>query len=208
VDDVEVIFVDVSELWRDFPAGFDPNGTEDKWIVQNVKWGYCQMILFFWRSLFQIPEIGRISQYMRLDGDSCLGRLTESPFSALRGGAIYVKNDMFYDLDVVCVNLQAFVEDYVKYFRITPKNLEARRAAFRDGSVAGYYNNLEITDVAFWLRPEVQHFVQFVDASHGIYLHRWGDAPLRYLALALFATREEVTMRPWSWSYQYPCREN
>jgi hypothetical protein len=208
VGGITVTFVDVSYIWQTFPSGFDPIHTEGKWTVKNVKWGYCQMIRFFWKSLFEIPEIEKVSQYMRLDGDSCISRLDESPFDRLNNGVIYVNNDQFYDLETVCVNLRAFTEDYVRYFQITPRNPHAWSETFAGGSVAGYYNNLEIMDVAFWLKPEVQHFVQFVDTSWGIYLYRWGDAPLRYIALALFATREQVTMRPWRWRYEHPCREN
>jgi hypothetical protein len=119
-----------------------------------------------------------------------------------------VSNDKFYDLDAVCVNLRSFTEDYVRYFGIEPKNREAWESAFMGDSVAGFYNNLEVMNVSFWLRPEVQHFVRMVDVSHGTYLHRWGDAPMRYLALALFATPQEVAMKPFSWEYVHPCREN
>jgi hypothetical protein len=166
------------------------------------------MLRFFWRSIFELPEVAGVSQYMRLDGDSCLLRVDQTPFSQLANGVVYLSNDQFYDLAPVCVNLRRFVEEYVKYFKIAPKNPLAWNRAFIGDTAAGYYNNLEVMDIAFWLRPDVQHFVQFVDASHGIYLHRWGDAPLRYLALALFATSNEVEMKPYSWYYIHPCREN
>jgi hypothetical protein len=139
--------------------------------MRRVKVG--QMARFFWKWVFQVPEIAHVSQNMRLDGDSCLQGLTNSPFTALNEGAVYLRNALFSDSDAVCVNLQTFVQDYVTFFHIVPKNKRAWEYAFHYGSVSGYYNNLEVMDIGFWLRPEVQHFVHFVDASHGIYLHRW-----------------------------------
>ena len=38
----------------------------------------------------------------------------------------------------------------------------------------------------FTQRRDVREFTEAVVAAHGIYRHRWGDAPLRYLALHLF----------------------
>jgi hypothetical protein len=166
------------------------------------------MIRFFWRSVFLMPQMPNVSAYMRLDGDSCVAGVGRSPFARLRGGVVYLRNTRFMDVPFVCRKLRAFVTDYVKYFGIRPRNSDAWREAFDGDSVAGYYNNLEIMDVSFWMRSEVQHFVQFVDASWGIYSYRWGDAPLRYLALALFAAPREVADRPYEWQYKHPCREN
>jgi hypothetical protein len=205
---VLVQFVDVSSVWQHFPDGFDSVKTPNFYVVKGVKWGYQQMIRFFWRSMFLLPQMANVSAYMRLDGDSCISHISRSPFAQLTRGVIYVRNTRLMDMSFVCRNLRVFVSDYVKYFSIQPSDPYAWQDAFDGDSVAGYYNNLEIMDVSFWMRKDVQHFVQFVDASWGIYTYRWGDAPLRYLALALFATPGEVADRPHEWDYRHPCREN
>ena len=38
----------------------------------------------------------------------------------------------------------------------------------------------------FTKRQDVQQFIEAVVASHNIYQHRWGDAPLRFITLHLF----------------------
>lgn len=38
----------------------------------------------------------------------------------------------------------------------------------------------------FTKRRDVQKFSEAVLANHGIYQYRWGDAPLRFIALHLF----------------------
>jgi hypothetical protein len=201
-------FVDVSWLWSSYPPGFDPNATSSSWVVKNVKWGYQHMIRFFWRSVFLLPEIENVTAYMRLDGDSCIGAGGASPRELLRKDVVYVKNGDFLDHAGVCTNLETLARDYVRYFGINVRNPGAWEGAFSWGAVMGYYNNLELMDIRFWMRPEVQHFVEFVDASWGTYLWRWGDAPLRYVALAMFATPGMIVERPFEWRYDHPCRVN
>ena len=43
---------------------------------------------------------------------------------------------------------------------------------------------------------QVQHFLSAVEASGGIYTHRWGDAPIQTLALRLFAPPATVARVP------------
>jgi mannosyltransferase len=62
--------------------------------------------------------------------------------------------------------------------------------------VREYYNNFEIDDVEFFLRPDVQSYTDAVCESMGIWKYRWGDAPLRFLTLALFSKPEEIIERP------------
>jgi hypothetical protein len=208
VSDLPVRYVDIKWLWSTYPPQFDPVAIESHWVVKDIKWGYHNMIRFFWRSLFLLPEIANVTAYMRLDGDSCIHPGPKSPRDVLSKAVVYVHNGEFVDQAFVCENLETFARDYVRYFEIQVRNRHAWDSAFMWGGVTGYYNNLELMDIKFWMRRDVQHFVQFVDASWGTYLWRWGDAPLRYIALAIFATPNMVRGRPSEWYYNHPCREN
>jgi len=53
-------------------------------------------------------------------------------------------------------------------------------------------NNFEVTDLDFFLSPEVTGFADAITRSFGIYKWRWGDAILRYLTIALYANPDEV----------------
>ena len=55
----------------------------------------------------------------------------------------------------------------------------------------------------FFTKPEIINLSNQVVNSLGIYYHRWGDAPLRYMTLAMFANRSQVLKR--SFDYQHPC---
>jgi hypothetical protein len=129
-----------------------------------------------------------------------------SPKRLLTHDIVYVGNRLFLDSSLVCRGLETIVRDYVLFFGIQIRNEEAWKIAFERGHVRSFSTNLEAMDLAFWSRSDVQHFVHFIDCSGGIYTYRWGDAPLRYLAMAMFATPQMVRQRPSQWNYSHKCR--
>lgn len=59
-------------------------------------------------------------------------------------------------------------------------------------STCHFWTNFEITDMD-WLRGSVyEKYMEFLDSQKGFYYERWGDAPVRSLALALFADRRRI----------------
>ena len=54
------------------------------------------------------------------------------------------------------------------------------------------YTNLELVDVRRFREEDMWQFVTAVDASHGIYIHNWGDAQIRWLQIATFLADEHV----------------
>ena len=50
-----------------------------------------------------------------------------------------------------------------------------------------FFTNFFVTRLGFWRQSHVQHFLQSIDDSGNIYKHRWGDAPIHYVTLSLFA---------------------
>ena len=51
-----------------------------------------------------------------------------------------------------------------------------------------YFTNFFVSRVNWWEKSEVHHFLDAVNASGGVYQHRWGDAPIQTAALRLHAT--------------------
>lgn len=80
----------------------------------------------------------------------------------------------------------------VKDLNIIPKNPIQWQSAFINDSVYIYNNNLEIGKVDFFKDEKVVNFTNAIIQSGGIYKYRWGDAGLRYLTIALFASEDEV----------------
>ncbi|KAL1502991.1 hypothetical protein AB1Y20_011061 [Prymnesium parvum] len=55
-----------------------------------------------------------------------------------------------------------------------------------------YFTNFFISRVRWWEQPEVRAFLAAVNASGGVYRHRWGDAPIQTAALRLHAAASSV----------------
>ena len=55
-----------------------------------------------------------------------------------------------------------------------------------DAEPYGIYNNFFVTNVSFWLRPDVQHFLRYVNRSNTIYTKRYNDILWQSTALKLF----------------------
>lgn len=59
-------------------------------------------------------------------------------------------------------------------------------------STCHFWTNFEITDMDFLRSPIYEEFMAHLDSVKGFYYERWGDAPVRSLALALFADKSRI----------------
>lgn len=53
-----------------------------------------------------------------------------------------------------------------------------------------FYNNFEISALSLWTSKWYQDYVNFIDMLGGIYYYRWGDAPVKSIAVTLFVPEE------------------
>lgn len=63
------------------------------------------------------------------------------------------------------------------------------------GNLLHFYNNFQLVRMSFIRRRDVWQWIDFVDKSHGIFLHRWGDSPLITYLVAMFCPPEEFMFR-------------
>merc|ERR1719291_724912 len=131
--------------------------------------------------------------------------LDESP------GVSYLRSAESRDCDGLVEGLPALVRNY--YNRIVGKHksgssfLSAHRTLLplekilpddRNDKgalcVANYRNNIEVGRLADFRTPAMEAWRNAVLDAQGIYLHRWGDAPLRRLSVLL--SGEEVRLLP------------
>jgi hypothetical protein len=97
--------------------------------------------------------------------------------------------------------------NFINKTKIIPRNPAMFAEIFnRPVEMPNYRNNFEVVDISFMRRKQVVDFIQAVDESRGIFLYRWGDAPLRFIILALFANATEVLHREkLGLAYCHPC---
>jgi len=55
-----------------------------------------------------------------------------------------------------------------------------------------FYNNFEISALSLWKSQEYQHYINYIDFLGGIYYYRWGDAPVKSIAVILFLREEDT----------------
>ncbi|KAI8370720.1 nucleotide-diphospho-sugar transferase [Radiomyces spectabilis] len=55
-----------------------------------------------------------------------------------------------------------------------------------------FWSNFEIMDLSFIKSPSYRRFFEFLDGTGNFFYQRWGDAPVRTVAAALFLKREQI----------------
>ena len=118
---------------------------------------------------------------MRIDEDVCLERLPPSELAAA------LSSDYAFGLETVerhsetITTLTPWLRSHMASKELLPKipPLPTERM---------YFSNMFISRLSWWDKPEVREFLDDVNASGGIYRHRWGDAPIQTAALRLHAS--------------------
>ena len=169
--------------------------------------GYRQMCAFFAFHYAHHPALKRYDYVWRFDSDAFLLRdVREDLFEAMeRGNWTYGWRGLICEPDCVVVGLENTVKGHLGVSTLCGR-LEDK---FTSGSCKSdatlghytgtkgwsgtmYYNNFEVVHLP-WLRSrEYSSLAASVDAAGGIWMHRWGDAPIRTLAVQLLLPRESV----------------
>lgn len=186
--------VNVKYLWEDYPIEFN-SSQKNKVKKKRSEWGYQQMIRFFFKNIFTLKTMCNVKWYMRLDSDSIL-KSSHNPFSMANDSIIYVYNNFFpsrnFDDFRLTIGMKTFLNEFINYYKIIPKNINNWKKMFCSKRTRTYYNNLEIVNMNFFLSKNVQKFINVIDLSYNIYLRSWGDAPLRYATMSLYAYDYEI----------------
>ena len=55
-----------------------------------------------------------------------------------------------------------------------------------------FYNNFEISSFSMWMSRGYADYIEFIDRTGGIYYYRWGDAPIKTIAVTMFLPKGRV----------------
>lgn len=205
----QTLFLDINSAFHLFPIGLDACREKTSYRVRG-KWNYLLMIRFWFKSLFELPQLKNYQYIMRLDDDSRIRGRWFNVFDEMRRkDAVYFANNCDVDLEdqlpgtMLVAN---FTSNYVKTNGIVPKQMEMLKNAFSNRTVKNFYNNFEVCRLDFFRSESIQHWAQAIDDSLGIFRYRWGDAVLRYLTVAVFARPEQVLHRDlYNLTYCHKC---
>ena len=176
--------------------------------TMNYTMGYRYMCRFWAHGIFSQPSIAVLEYYWRFDSDLFLLRAIDyDPFKQMKSSKIgYIfggtqEEDTWYAQGLWNATLE-----HMRAKQIHPQHMsflakdhdrDIRSMSIDEAVDAlkgiGYnhyslYNNFELSRVDMWRSREYEELFHSLDRAGGIFLHRWGDAPIR--TLALFALTE------------------
>ncbi len=205
----EMMFLDISSIFNLFPTNFDTCRTRSSY-WRRGKWNYQLMIRFWFKILFELPQFKKYEYIMRLDDDSTILGIWINVFDEMRSKrAVYFANDQDADSEKTLpgtMKLPYIALRYIIVSNITVKQPKMIRYGFGDSHILSYFNNFEVMKLEFFRRQNVRQWIEEVDRTNGIFKYRWGDAPLRYITLAIFAEAHEILHRSqYNLSYCHKC---
>jgi len=205
---IEKVFYKMYENFNVF--NYDHYNQNPTW-YKHSKWGYHQMIRFFFSDIFNLSIMRNVDYFLRLDDDSrILNNIIPDIFKIMRdNNYVYMANDIKYEDNEVLrgtSEIIPIVKNYVKDNNIKIKSKKRYELAFNNQKVRSYYNNFEVVSIKFFNNDDIKQFNLMINNNGGIFKYRWGDAVLRYLVLAIFAEDDQIINRnSTNIMYCHPC---
>lgn len=166
-----------------FPHPTHANGPV-AWGHPGFTIGYRHMCNFFAGELYKESILDNYDYYMRLDTDSFILReVKENIFDKMKNlNAFYgfIAQAIQSDNPKVTIGLRECVKEFLDTNKIKT-NIDISQ--IRENGM--FYNNFEIGKISWFKNSEYMKFYEHIKNTGGIYIHRWGDAPIRYLLLNL-----------------------
>jgi hypothetical protein len=221
----QVEFINIDHVFYRFSPGFEPHIKDPTW-TQKGKWNYHHVCYFWFKQVFELKIMRHYKYMMRLDDDSqilgiyifrreyrilfFLGKWPNVFDILEKNQALYLANKKDVDIEYILPGLSLvrnLTAAYIAKNRIVVRNPVMLAEVFNHSvELPIFSNNFEVVDLSFMQREDVVDFTQTIDESKGIFLYRWGDAPLRYITLALFANATEILHRQaLGLIYCHPC---
>jgi hypothetical protein len=138
--------------------------------------------------VYEQPILFGLDYVWRLDDDSTL--LGDVPYDVFRfmkeRHLIYGYNWITSDSHSCIQTLWPAAKQYVKTKSIATE-------FFNTWPVAQmYYNNFEVSALSLWWSSSYQAYIEYIDSLGGFYYYRWGDAPVKSMAVSMFVPRNRT----------------
>jgi alpha 1,2-mannosyltransferase len=150
--------------------------------------GYRHMCRFHAKTVYDQPIMQGLEYAWRLDHDSFFTRpIDYDVFKFMRDrGLVYGFVKVYLELPMWTVGLWDAAHAYIRNNSIKAQFFNKWRRNQM------YYNNFEISNLTLWFSDQYQHYINYIDQEGGIYYHRWGDAPIKSIAVAMFVPRKDT----------------
>lgn len=165
--------------------------------------GYRSMCRFFSGSIYHHPILKEYEYYLRLDTDS---RFEDGPNMSLFDWARSEKIDYAYIASAVQIDnskvVRGLKRNVLKYmfgkfvWRGVINSLFIPKGKM-------FYTNFELGRTDFFKSDAWEDFFRFLDESGGFYLHRWGDAPIKYVGVKSLSVSTKIKPVPPGFVYTH-----
>jgi len=153
--------------------------------------GYRNMCRFFSGKFHELSILSNYEYYLRLDTDSYI--LTELNYDIFEFAK---QNDLIYgycepavqiDNPKVVEGLKEFTKNYIVSNNITAyTDIDS----IPEGKM--FYTNFELGKIDWFINSEYINYFNAIENNGGIYIKRWGDAPIKYLGINLFCDPKHI----------------
>jgi len=153
--------------------------------------GYRNMCRFFSGTFHKLTILSDYEYYLRLDTDSYI--LTELNYDIFEFAK---QNDLIYgfcepavqiDNPKVVEGLKDFTKNYIELNHCkTYLNVDT----IPEGKM--FYTNFELGKIDWFINSEYMNYFNSIEENGGIYIKRWGDAPIKYLGVNLFCDPKNI----------------
>ena len=157
------------------------NGVQDN-IKCTSSIGYRHMCRFHVKGVYEQGILQGFDYHWRLDDDSLLTRRVHYDVFKHMQSHDYLYGYIWIHVDShLCTKgLWEATEQY-----ILDRNIQTQYFS-NWASPKIFYNNFEVSSSKLWRSDTFRDFIEYIDRLGGIYYHRWGDAPIKGLAVSMF----------------------
>ena len=143
--------------------------------------GYRQMCKFFSGEIFKNENLEKYEYVWRLDTDSyILSPIQYDVFNRMKeNNSKYGYINIQFDHPKMTIGL---LEESIKYFNLANFS-PLIDLTLDEHKNRVFYTNFEIFDMKWFRGLEYQNFYNFINESGGIFIYRWGDHCIRYIAV-------------------------
>uniref|UniRef100_A0A7S2NXI6 DUF4185 domain-containing protein n=1 Tax=Zooxanthella nutricula TaxID=1333877 RepID=A0A7S2NXI6_9DINO len=136
----------------------------------------------------RLAELG-YEWHWRMDDDSLLtGEVPYDVFGYMASaGKLYGYVSTVRDDDACIVDLWDTAKEYAQRLRLSSENFFGE---WPRGAV--YYNNFEVSHSSVFTSPQYRAYFDHIDQNGGIYMRRWGDAPIKSIAVSMFVSADRI----------------
>ena len=167
------------------PSFINQTSTGNFFAFRHYGFGYRHMCRFHSKLIYELPVVKNLEYVWRLDDDSqILKPIKYDVFKFMRChnfkyGYVWVVTDEPW--------IEGLEEGVMRHWKgLIP------HPTFAVNLPMIVFNNFEISATSLWMSDGYRRYIELVDKLGGIYYHRWGDAPIKALAVRLLLRDTET----------------